>query len=261
VPTDLKWAYIALIVLFAIYVHSVMKGSTNRNLEQDLQKAGMTENPIPPIQDAVATKWPFLRQSLQNHAAVDLSDDFTKGLDLWTGQKGWQNSWLKGLQGGIKTGSLALYQPSMTLSNYQLEFVGQIEQKSLGWVFRAKDLKNYYAVKIVTVKAGPAPSMAILRYAVIDGKQTAKTQIPLPLAVNRDTVYRVNLDVRDQFFTLMIQGHVVDFWTDERYKAGGVGFFSLKGEQARIEHIRVAHQDGVVGKLLASLFLQDKTAK
>jgi hypothetical protein len=215
----------------------------------------MTENPIPPIQDAVNTKWPSVRHSLRNRAAIDVSDDFANGLSEWEGQTGWQKSWAKDGMGGMKPGTLAVFKPTLGLSDYQLEFMGEIEQKALGCVFRAKDFQNYYAIKIVTVKSGPTPSMAIVRYTVIDGKQTAKTQTPLPFPVGRDTVYRVNLDVRGQFFTLMVQGHVVDFWSDERFKTGGVGFFSAKGEQARIQHVRVAHQDDVIGKLLASLVL------
>ena len=60
--------------------------------------------------------------------------------------------------------------------------------------------------------------MAIQRYAVIDGKETNRQQTMLPMTVSADTVYRVGVDVNDQSFTLMVQGKVVDFWSEEQLK-------------------------------------------
>ena len=44
-------------------------------------------------------------------------------------------------------------------------------------------------------------------------------QTILPMTVSADTVYRVSLDVNDQSFTLMVQGKVVDFWSEEQLKS------------------------------------------
>ena len=48
---------------------------------------------------------------------------------------------------------LRLWSRSTLLKNYQMEFQGQIEKKSLSWAFRASDSANYYAAKIQPVEA------------------------------------------------------------------------------------------------------------
>ena len=35
------------------------------------------------------------------------------------------------------------------MTDYKMEFLTQIERKSVGWVFRAADDQNYYATKLV----------------------------------------------------------------------------------------------------------------
>ena len=221
----------------------------------------MVSNPLPPLKSAVDARWSGLRQELVGRAAVDLQEDFTRGLRFWSGDTNWSNSWTYDIHGGVKPGALAIYTPSIGMSDYDLEFTGDIESKSLGWVFRAADTRSYYSVKLTTIKPGPMPTIALVRNAVIDGKEGEPTQIPLPFPVTKDQVYRVRMEVSGQFFTVFVQGHVVAFWSDERLRTGGIGFFSGKGEQSRLVAVRVTHQFDALGKLCASLALQDKTAK
>jgi hypothetical protein len=141
------------------------------------------------------------------------------------------------------------------MRNYLVEFSAQIQKGGVGFVVRAADEKNYQAIKLVTLKAGPLPTVAIQRYALLDGKEVNRHQTILPVTVSADTVYRVSLDVNDQSFTLMVQGQVVDFWSEEQLKAGGAGFFSAKGEKALIQNIRMSHQADTIGKLFAALAL------
>ena len=49
-----------------------------------------------------------------------------------------------------------------------------------------------------------------MKYAVIDGKETTRTQVMLPFDVKADTVYQVRLDVRGEKFTTHVQGKLVD---------------------------------------------------
>ena len=89
-------------------------------------------------------------------------------------------------------------------------------------------------MKLVVVRPGPLPLVHLVRYAVIHGKETSRVEKPLPFTTRADTIYRVLVDVRGSDFTIMVQGQVVDFWSDDRLKTGGIGFFSGKGEQSRI---------------------------
>jgi hypothetical protein len=194
-----------------------------------------------------------LKQSILRRAAISLSDDFRSGLGEWEGRGDWSKQWSYDPAGFLVTGPLALYKPSMNLADYRMEFLGQIEKKSLGWVYRAVDPENYYATKITLTTGGPLPEAIIERYAVINGKQSSYHRRPLPLQIHADTLYRVRVDVRGNGFTLLVQGQVVDYWSDDRLKTGGIGFFSAKGEQARLRWVEVSHQYDFLGRLCAFL--------
>jgi hypothetical protein len=194
-----------------------------------------------------------LRQTLLKRAAVSFSDDFRSGLAEWEGKGDWSKQWSYDNAGFVRTGPLALYRPSMTLTDYDMNLLGQIEKKSIGWVYRARDYDNYYVMKITLTRGGPLPEAVVERYAVIQGKQSSYERRPLPLQVRTDTVYPISLNVKGDDFTLRVQGQVVDYWSDSRLKSGGVGLFSAKGEQARIRWIEVSHQYDTLGKLCAFL--------
>jgi len=194
-----------------------------------------------------------MQQSIERRAAISYSDDFRSGLADWEGNGEWSRSWSYDGAGFLRTGPLALYRPSLSLTDYRMEFLGQIARKSIGWVYRAQDSKNYYATKITLVRGGPLPTAVIDRYAVVNGRESRRVQVPLPLSVREDTLYRVRMDVRGDGFTLTVQGQVVDHWSDDRIKDGGVGFFSAKGEQARLRWVEISHQSDFLGKLCAFL--------
>ncbi len=258
---DLKWVTVAVPVLLGVLIHSSIARLPVSGHLANVDVAAMASNPLPPMKSAVDARWSGLRNELVGRAAVDFQEDFTRGLRFWTGDANWSNSWTYDIHGGVKPGTLAIYTPSIGMSDYDVEFTGGIESKSLGWVFRAADTRSYYAVKLTTIIPGPMPTVALVRSAVIDGKEGPPTQIPLPFPVSKDQVYRVRMEVSGQFFTVFVQGHVVAFWSDERLRTGGIGFFSAKGEQSRLIAVRVSHQFDALGRLCASLALEDKAAK
>ena len=70
--------------------------------------------------------------------------------------------------------ALRLWERSSSLQNYQMEFQGQMEGHSLSWAFRAANGNNYYATKLVIAKPGAAHNAGLVRYAVIDGRETSR---------------------------------------------------------------------------------------
>jgi hypothetical protein len=192
-----------------------------------------------------------VRRAIVQRAAIEHRDDFVGGLEHWRGVEKWKRF----PSGAVQPVGLGLFKPSLEMRNYLVEFSAQIKKGGVGFAIRAVDEKNYQAVKLVTLKAGPLPTVAIQRFAVIDGKEVNRKQTILPLTVSADTVYRVSVDVNGDSFTLMVQGRVVDFWSEEQLKAGGAGFFSAKGDQALIQNIRMSHQTDTIGKLFAALAL------
>src|SRR6476659_737778 len=100
------------------------------------------------------------------------------------GGAGWMSEWASDSTGSARGRQLSLYRPSMGMSNYRLEFSGRIERKSLGWVFRAVDSKNYYAGKL---EAFP-PGLAGTHLAVIQGIEGPHIQRMLPIAAGAATM-------------------------------------------------------------------------
>jgi hypothetical protein len=219
------------------------------------QKTVAEATPEPAAESAGLLDGPMgnIQQTILKRAAISLSDDFRSGLGEWAGNGDWSRHWAYDPAGFIKTGPLAIFTPSIPLTDYSMEFLGQIEKKSIGWVFRAQNLNNYYATKITLVSNGPLPSAFVERFAVINGKEDRREKLVLPVPVRPDTLYRVRMELRGSAFTLLVQGRLVDHWSDERIKSGGIGFFSGKGEQARLRWVEVTHQYDFLGRLCAFL--------
>ncbi len=161
------------------------------------------------------------------------------GGNIPAGGGGWVTEWAGDPLGSKRGKQLTLYKPSMQLKDYRTEFVGQIDTTSLGWVFRVKDNTNYYAMKVRVVRPGVEPQIALTRYAVVNGVEGPRVDIPLDFSVRNDTLYKIQLEVRGPKFTTSIQGRAVDIWSDDRLNSGGFGFSNERGERAHINSVGV----------------------
>lgn len=204
----------------------------------------------PTIAEQVPALGSRLMSAAAARATVDLADDFHAGFDAWNGKPGWENTWSIDSSGWVKPGRLALFTDTVPLSNYRAEFMGQIQSKGLGFVFRAADTNNYYAARLVIVKPGPLPTVALVRYAVVDGREGPSTQVPVPLALHNDTYYRVVAKVRGDHLSVSVNGQLADAWSDDRLKTGGIGFFADHGEVFRVRGVRVVDKDDFLGRAL-----------
>ena len=153
------------------------------------------------------------------------------------GEQGWITEWASDAAGSRRARQITLYRPSATLSDYQMQFTGQIESKALGWVFRARDSNNYYGMKIENDKPG---SVLFTRFAVVNGRESSVTQKPLPIQARVDTAYNVKLEVRGPRFSVYIQGEPVELWTDSRLKSGALGFMNEGDERGRTNSVKFA---------------------
>ncbi len=236
------WALAAAILLMAIIL---------RKPPAETVAAASSNQTAAKVDQVLSRHWQEVQERIVQRAAVNLQDDFRAGLSDWRGKANWAREWKYDAAGFVRTGSLALFTPSMTLNNYSVEFLGQIERKALGWAVRAEDFDNYYAMKIVLDRPGPLPQASLIRYTVVHGREIGRKRIPLPLSIRNDSLFRIRVDVRGENFTTSIHGQVVDFWTDRRLSWGGIGFFSGKGEQSRIRWVEVSHQYDMLGRLCA----------
>jgi hypothetical protein len=130
-----------------------------------------------------------------------------------------------------------------------VDFLVQIDNKSVGWVFRASDFHNYYVTKLLQSKSAANIAFSILRYAVIGGREGPRTHLPLPGAAPARRMFWVRQEIRGADFTTYIDGRLVDTWSDATLAHGGIGFFSDSGEAAYIRSVQVAQNNDPLGKL------------
>ena len=198
-----------------------------------------------------------LREMIPTRAPIRLKDDFRAGLDSWIGGIGAAADWTLA-NGAIQPGRLRIWEPSVSLANYKLEFEAQIESKAVNWTYRSLNLDNFYANKIVMKRPG---SLEIIRYAVLDGREQVRTKLPIPVMNFAKSLYRVQMQVRGDQFTTLLNGQVVDTWTDNRLRKGGVGFFSEPGERSSIHWVNVNEErEGLLGQILSLGFFPSPAA-
>jgi hypothetical protein len=245
-PRDLKTLVFAIPVLLGLALHptlpkvSVSAPSASTGIQQSFQRA-------------VKSQWVNVRQTMVDRAAVALDEDFRSGLDEWTSRGNATTAWSFDATGFVQPGPLALYRPSLGLTDYQMQFLGLIDKKALSWVVRAADFDNYYVVKLVVLKPGPLPTVGVTRYAVVNGRADARADTIAPVDAREDMLYRVKLDVHGDNYILSVQGQIVDSWSEPRLRHGGIGFFSARGEDSRLRWVQVTHQYDMLGRLCAYL--------
>lgn len=162
---------------------------------------------------------------------------YVRGGPMLADESGWSADWTSEAAGSDQARIFSVYRPSLTLANYRLEFKGQIENRSLGWVVRASSPQNYYAMALEITRPGLSPVVELARYAVIQGEETPRVRRPLPFPVHLDTVYKIRVDVKGSTLTTYVQDQKIDEWTDDRLKTGGVGLDNGEGERARIRQV------------------------
>jgi hypothetical protein len=166
------------------------------------------------------------------------------GPSIIMGEGGWVEGWGADPTGLHAGRQITIYRPSLKLSDYRLSFQATIDAKSVGWVFRAADPENYYAMKLMTVASGLSSKVALFKYLVANGKQTQVGRVPIDLAVHPDTVFDIRVDVRGPQFTTYIQGQQVDSWTDDQLKIGGAGFLNEREERGKVKSVSIRYLSG-----------------
>jgi hypothetical protein len=207
--------------------------------------------------NVVASRMGGVREGIGKRAAVELSEDFRGGMADWSGSGNWAETWRLSKAGYVKPGRLALYQPSMNMREYNVEFLMQIEEKALGFAYRAVDPQNYYAAKIVVQKPGPLPELSLVRYPVLGGRPGNRVEVPIRLVAHSNTPFRVRLSVSGNGYSTSIEGQLVDFWTDDKLTTGGFGLFTDAGESARVYWMKLSHQTDFIGRMCAYFYTAD----
>ena len=248
-PRDLKLLVFGIPILLALALHPSLKKIPYAAPQQ---AGGIERNIKRNFQSKLSDQWANVKQTMVDRAAIALDEDFRAGLDDWT-SRGGTTEWAFDATGFVRPGPLALYRPSVDLTDYQLQFLGMIDKKALSWVVRAADFDDYYVVKLVVLKPGPVPTIGVTRYAVIHGVAQDRSDTTAFINAREDMLYRVHMEIHGDVFALTVQGQLVDSWSEPRLRKGGVGFFTARGESSRLRWVQVTHQYDMLGRLCAYL--------
>lgn len=182
---------------------------------------------------------------MQERAAVVVQADFAQPIEGWFGPRDWSREWTRAGR-AVRVGQLAIYRPSVDLTDYVFEFEGQLD-RTLGWVFRASDLNNYYMARLVP--GGEASQLMLERSVIVAGEQSHRVQVPVRDRFDLSRPVRITLEASGSDFKTSINGRVVDFFHDELLPSGGVGLTGQPDDRPRIQWMAVRHHDDLLGKV------------
>ena len=170
-------------------------------------------------------------------APVTMEDHFDAGMSHWTGEV---NDWKLDVA-GVRTGALALYSPSLEMSDYDLQFLARIERRSVTWVFRAWNPTEYYMATIAVTPDGYELTRRAVGVPAAEGiSEPVTVPVPARVAPASKTAITVGTRVKGDEFAISIDGHTVATWTDARLPIGGIGFIGAPDDRARLYWVRIS---------------------
>jgi hypothetical protein len=141
---------------------------------------------------------------------------------------------------GVKqTRQLVLYKPGLHATNSRIEFAWSTDSGDVGMVFRAKDLGNYYAVRLKLLNPRTTPTLDVEYFSVYQFAESAHTDKFLMLS-KVDPALRVRLDIFGPTFTLYLQDNATQYWTDARLTSGALGFFEEWNRSPQVNAVRIS---------------------
>lgn len=184
---------------------------------------------------------------------VVIEDHFQAGLRNWLPAPGSGVSSWRMENGLMHPGGLRIWDESRNLADYSFQFEGRVENNAIGWVVRAPNHNNYYAAKLLVSDRGGAGRSEIVRFSVIQGQESRRQHFPLPVSIDKNSFYDFEVRAVGDRIVTIVGGRVVDQWRDARYRTGGVGFFSEKGERASIRWAKLQEGESIADKLRSYL--------
>jgi hypothetical protein len=171
-------------------------------------------------------------------AAIRLEEHFGEGWGNW---EGGMTDWLVDVA-GVRTGSLALFLPTLDLADYDLEFLARIDTRSLTWVVRATDLQEYMRCTITAIPGGELEfSRAVVRNGVAEPVVIA----PQRIAGKPRAAMTVRTRVFGHTFEVSVDGKELDMWQEARLYCGGIGFMGAPDDRARLYWVRISSSENI----------------
>lgn len=255
-PADLKWLALALPVILGVWLWPKKTVSVSVpspvTLVKPAVKSAVGNGYLEKVFQSNLNLGGF-EERIASRSSIHLEEDFSAGLGLWDGEGNWARSWYYDKGGVIRPGRMAIYQPSIPMEDYQLLLTAAVERRSISWMVRASDLRNYIAARLHIAGSGPGQRLSFERWTVKEGRVIRRQVLPLATNLGTATTARIQMDITGTTFTTMLNDQVIDVFTDSSHPSGGVGLFSSDGDQPRIYRLVLTHQHDFFGKLCSFL--------
>src|SRR5689334_4127272 len=189
---------------------------------------------LPDLPEAPALK-PVAKKKA---VAVHFEEHFEAGWDNWVGDV---EDWKMDVA-GVRTGAMALFMPTLDLTDYELEFLARIDTKTLNWVVRATGLEDHVRCTLTAVADNQVEfSRTVVKGGVAESTVVSATRV----AGKKRASLTVKTNVSDNSFVVSVNGETIDSWTESRLPSGGVGFTGAAEDRARLYWVKVSStQDG-----------------
>jgi hypothetical protein len=165
--------------------------------------------------------------------AIHFEEHFENGWDNWVGGV---NDWKVDVA-GVRTGSMALYMPTLDLADYDLEFFARIDTKTLNWVIRASGEDQHLRCTLTAVEGN---QVEFSRTLVIGGAAENPVVAAMRVPGKKRATLTVRTLVSGNNFSVTVDGNEVDTWTEKRLPSGGVGFMGAADDRARLYWVKVS---------------------
>ena len=157
---------------------------------------------------------------------------------------GWARERVTSIDAGFnRSRELVVYRPSLKAIDCRFEFNWKVNTPGIGWVFRAKDTANYYAMKIKVLKPGPSPTVSLEHFTVYRGTESVHSEKVLVLSRN-DPVLHIRTDIQGPSFTVYLGATAAEYWNDTKLTGGGLGFFEEWRQGSEVEWVRMSFAPG-----------------
>ena len=165
-------------------------------------------------------------------------------IETTTRADGWSRQPVTNSEAGFnRSRKLVVFRPTLKASDCSFEFDWKPDRLGTGWVFRAQDTSNYYAMRIKLLKEASKPTFSLEHFAVYHGVEGGRSEKTLVLSRN-DAVVRVRTDLSGPTFTVYLNGAAVEYWTDTHLASGGLGFLEEWDHSVDVQSVRMSFAPG-----------------
>ena len=157
---------------------------------------------------------------------------------------GWAREAVTRIDPGFnRSRELVIYRPSLKATDGRFEFDWKPTTTALGWVFRARDTANYYAMTIKLIREQPTPTISIGHFTVYRGIESGRAEKVLVLQRGEPKL-RIRTEIAGPAFTVYVGTNAAEYWTDARIVSGGLGFFEEWRQGSDVQSVRMSFAPG-----------------